>query len=93
MATRDVAIASSVGLHARPAKLFVTAVTESGIPVKITKAGGRTVDAKSMLGVMSLGAKCGDVVTLEAEGDDAERVLDELVALLAIDHDAPEAQA
>jgi phosphotransferase system HPr (HPr) family protein len=84
MATRDVTIASAVGLHARPAALFVQAVEASGAEVTITK-GGRTVDADSILGVMTLGAAHGDVVTLEA---DDESVLESLAALLATDLDA-----
>ena len=84
MATRDVSIASAVGLHARPAALFVQAVEASGAEVTITKEG-RTVDADSILGVMTLGAAHGDVVTLEA---DDESVLESLAALLATDLDA-----
>ncbi len=84
MATRDVSIASAVGLHARPAALFVQAVEASGAEVTITKEG-RTVDADSILAVMTLGAAHGDVVTLEA---DDESVLESLAALLATDLDA-----
>lgn len=84
MATRDVTIASAVGLHARPAALFVQAVEASGTEVTISKQG-RTVDADSILGVMTLGAAHGDVVTLEA---DDESVLESLAALLATDLDA-----
>jgi len=89
MPSRDVAIASAVGLHARPANLFVTEVASLGIPVTIAKQGGRAVDARSMLGVMTMGVKHGEVVTLTAEGDGAEAALDRLVAFLEIDHDAP----
>lgn len=89
MPSRDVAIASAVGLHARPANLFVTEVTSIGIPVTISKQGGRAVDARSMLGVMTMGVKHGEVVTLTAEGDGAEAALDRLVAFLELDHDAP----
>lgn len=54
---RTVTIASSVGLHARPAALFVQAATATGLPVQISKAGEEPVDARSILGVMALGAK------------------------------------
>ena len=91
MATRQVSIASSVGLHARPASLFVQAVTASGLPVKIAKEGGSPVDAKSILMVMALGAKCGDVVTLSSDAEGADAALDALAAFLEIDHDAPSA--
>jgi len=48
------------------------------------------VDARSILGVMALGAKCGEEVLLAAEGDGADAALDELVALLSRDLDATE---
>jgi len=92
MPTRTVAVASAVGLHARPASLFTQAVAASGVAVTIAKGEGKAVDAASMLRVMALGVKHGEEVTLEAEGPDAERVLDELVELLSRDLDAePEA--
>lgn len=88
MATRNVTIASSVGLHARPAALFVEQASESGLDVEIGRPGEDLVDATSILGVMALGAKHGEEVVLSAEGDDAEAVLDGLVNLLSRDLDA-----
>jgi phosphocarrier protein HPr len=88
MANRQVAIGASVGLHARPASLFVQAATATGVRVTIAKEGGNPVDARSILAVMALGAKNKDVVTLSAEGDGAEAALDSLVALLERDLDA-----
>lgn len=90
MAQRTVVIASKVGLHARPAKLFTQAASASGIAVRIAKGDGAPVDAASILRVMALGAKHGDEVTLTAEGDGDEEVLDGLVDLLSTDHDAVE---
>lgn len=88
MATRTVTIASSVGLHARPASLFVEAAADSGLDVEIGRPGEDAVDATSILGVMALGAKHGEEVALTAEGADADAVLDKLVALLSTDLDA-----
>ncbi len=88
MATREVRIAASVGLHARPASLFVAEVTKAGIPVTIAKEGGNPVDARSILGVMTLGAKHDDLVILASDADGAEDVLDGLVAFLSRDLDA-----
>ncbi|MCE1175196.1 MAG: HPr family phosphocarrier protein [Propionibacteriales bacterium] len=88
MATRQVSIASSIGLHARPASLFVQAATVTGLPVTIAKEGQPAVDARSILAVMALGAKHGEVVTLTAEGDGADAALDSLVELLSRDLDA-----
>jgi phosphocarrier protein len=88
MSERKVTIASSVGLHARPAALFVQAATATGLPVTVGRVGDEPVDARSILGVMALGAKHGEEVVLAAEGDGAEDALDSLVALLERDLDA-----
>lgn len=85
--SRTVRIGSSNGLHARPAKMFAAAAKESGIPVTISKGSGEPVNAASILSVISLGAEKGDYVTLTAEGERADDVLDELVELLTTDHD------
>ena len=89
MAERQVTIGSRVGLHARPAKLFVEAAGRAGVPVRIAKDGGKPVDARSILGVLALGAKGGETVTLTAEGDGADAALDDLVELLEQDLDEP----
>jgi phosphocarrier protein len=86
-ASRTIRIGSSNGLHARPAKLFAQAVKDAGIPVTVSKGAGAPVNAASILGVISLGAEKGDYVTLTAEGDTAESVLDVLAELLTTDHD------
>ncbi|MBO0981068.1 HPr family phosphocarrier protein [Microbacterium sp. SD291] len=85
--SRTVRIGSSHGLHARPAKLFAQAAKESGIPVTIAKDSGKAVNAASILGVIALGAEHGDYVTLSADGEGAEAVLDTLSGLLTTDHD------
>jgi phosphocarrier protein HPr len=87
MAERTVTIASTHGLHARPASIFTQAAAKAGVPVQLTK-GAKTVNAASILGVISLGIDHNDDVVLSAEGDDAAAVLDELAALLSTDHDA-----
>ncbi|GAA1073528.1 HPr family phosphocarrier protein [Nocardiopsis composta] len=88
MPSTDVTIASAVGLHARPAGLFVKAAAATGVPVTIAKQGGAPVDARSLLGVMALGAGHGDTVTLTAEGEGADAALAELADLLGRDLDA-----
>ena len=88
MPTRTVAVASRVGLHARPAALFTQAVTAAGIPVTIATDGKAPVNAASILMVMALGVPHGQEVTLTAEGEKADKVLDDLVGLLATDLDA-----
>lgn len=87
MPERTVTVASSVGLHARPASLFSQAAAKAGMPVTLTSAAGKTVNAASILGVLSLGIGHGEVVVLKAEGDDAASALDSLAELLNTDLD------
>ncbi|PSK95678.1 phosphocarrier protein HPr [Murinocardiopsis flavida] len=88
MPQRTATIGSSVGLHARPATLFVQAATKSGLAVTIAKEGGDPVDARSLLAVMALGAGHGDKVVLSADGEGADEGLAELGTLLETDLDA-----
>lgn len=87
MASSTTTIASSVGLHARPAALFVQKASGSGLDVRVGRPGDEPVDATSILGVMALGAKHGEQVEVTVEGEGADGVLDELVTLLETDLD------
>jgi phosphocarrier protein HPr len=87
MAEQTVRIASTHGLHARPASIFTQAAAAAGVPVQVAK-GGKSVNAASILGVISLGINHGDEVTVSAEGDNAAQVVADLVALLSTDFDA-----
>lgn len=89
MAERRVSVAIAAGLHARLAALFVKAVADTGIAVRIDKPGtGATADARSILAVLALDVRRGDVVVVSADGDRADEVLDQLVALMSEDADA-----
>ncbi|PPF88745.1 HPr family phosphocarrier protein [Subtercola sp. Z020] len=88
MTERTATIASSHGLHARPASLFTQAVAKSGVKVHLAKGDGKAVNAASILGIISLGIESGDTVTLSAEGENSETVLDDLAAMLERDLDA-----
>lgn len=81
MAERRVIVAAEVGLHARPAALFVQAAGKAPMDVKVAKGDGEPVNAKSILAVLSLDVRHGDEITVRAEGDGVEQVLDELVRL------------
>ena len=87
MASRRATIASGHGLHARPAAMFVQAVNDLGLDVTIEK-DGREAPAGSILGVISLAINQADVVTLTADGEQVDSVLDSLVTFLETDHDA-----
>ena len=71
-----------VGLHARPAGDFVKAVQKLACNVTVEK-GGKTADAKRLLAVMGLGAKGGDIITMQFEGEGEEeacRMMQEYLA-------------
>ncbi|RKR73180.1 HPr family phosphocarrier protein [Frondihabitans australicus] len=85
--TRTTTVASSSGLHARPASLFVQTVTASGHQVTIAK-GDKSANAASILALLGLGVNTGDEVTLTVNGDDADATADSLVEFLNTDHDA-----
>ena len=87
MPEKTVTVASSVGLHARPASLFAQAAAKVGVPVTLTSAAGKSVNAASILGVLSLGIGHGEEVTLAAEGDGADAAIEELATLLETDLD------
>lgn len=77
-------VANPSGLHARPAALFVRTAGRFGAKVRIRNVtrGGEAVDAKSILGVLSIGVSSGHEVELSADGDDAPAALAELVELV-----------
>ncbi|WP_457950215.1 HPr family phosphocarrier protein [Pseudarthrobacter sp. alpha12b] len=70
MPTLKAVVAAPVGLHARSAAVFVRAVTDTGLPVTISKAGAAMVDARSLLQVMAADFGQGCEVEL-AVSDDA----------------------
>ena len=81
MISRDVTVTNSIGLHARPATFFIQKANTSKSNIWVEK-DSRKVNAKSLLGVLSLGIANGMVITILAEGvDESEAVkgLSELI--------------
>ena len=76
-ARRTVTLSNETGLHARPAAELVKAA--GAYSSRITVNGA---DAKSLLGIMALGAGKGTELELVAEGDDAEEAIEGLVGLI-----------
>jgi phosphocarrier protein len=89
MTERRVRVVSKVGLHARPAALFVQAATQAPVDVTVAKPGTDPVDAKSILSVLALDAQCGDEIVITADGDGSEELLEDLAAVVS----TPEAPA
>ncbi|MBQ8351666.1 MAG: HPr family phosphocarrier protein [Clostridia bacterium] len=82
MITCDVTINNNVGLHARPATFFIQKANSYKCSIWVEK-DDRRVNAKSLLGVLSLGIVQGMSVTLIADGTDEQAALDGLSALVA----------
>ncbi len=81
MISRDVTITNSIGLHARPATFFIQKANGYKSSIWVEKED-RKVNAKSLLGVLSLGIAQGMTVKLIAEGADEIEALDGLEALI-----------
>ena len=81
MMTQDVTIKNSVGLHARPATFFIQKANSYKSSIWVEK-DDRSVNAKSLLGVLSLGIVNGMTITLVADGPDEREALDGLKELI-----------
>ena len=81
MISKDVTIQNSVGLHARPATFFVQKANSYKSSIWVEK-GDRRVNAKSLLGVLSLGIGKGTTITLISDGVDEEEALSGLAELI-----------
>jgi phosphocarrier protein HPr len=79
--SRVVRIPNKRGLHARAAAKFVTLAERFGSAVEVLR-DGQSVSARSIMGLMMLGAGQGAEIELRAEGWDAREALDALVALV-----------
>ncbi len=79
--TRTLVITNKRGLHARAAARFVTLAERFGASVDVIK-DGQTVSARSIMGLMMLGAGKGSEIELRAEGWDAKEALEALAGLV-----------
>ena len=82
MLLREIAIVNDVGLHARPATFFIQKANSYKASIWIEKED-RRVNAKSLLGVLSMGIVKGTVITLIADGEDEAEAIDGLEKLIA----------
>ena len=81
MVSRSVTIQNNVGLHARPATFFIQKANSYKCSIWVEKEDCR-VNAKSLLGVLSLGIVEGTTITLIADGNDEAAAIEGLVALV-----------
>lgn len=81
MQSRNVKIINKLGMHARPAALVTKTANLFSCKITITK-NGKTIDAKSILAVMGIAAKCGDEITITADGAGEDAALESIVSLV-----------
>ena len=84
MYVKDVRVENQVGLHARPATFFIQKANEFKSSIWVEKEE-RRVNAKSLLGVLSLGIVKGTAVKIIADGADEEAAIETLSALIDSD--------
>ena len=81
MCMKDVEVKNQVGLHARPATFFIQKATEYKSSIWVEKEE-RRVNAKSLLGILSLGIVGGAKIRIIADGSDEQLAVDGLVKLV-----------
>ena len=81
MYTQEIIVSNEVGLHARPATFFIQKANEFKCGIWVEK-DDRRVNAKSLLGVLSLGIAKGSAITLIADGPDEKDAVNALVELV-----------
>ncbi len=82
MYLKEIVVQNQVGLHARPATFFIQKANEYKSSIWVEKDEKR-VNAKSLLGVLSLGVTKGISITILAEGPDEEQAVNDLVAMIS----------
>lgn len=82
MISKEIIVQNQVGLHARPATFFIQKANEFASGIWIEK-DERRVNAKSLLGVLSLGVTRGTNITVIADGADEDAAVNELANLVA----------
>lgn len=81
MVIKHVTITNQVGLHARPATFFIQKANEFRCSIWVEK-DDRKVNAKSLLGVLSLGIVCGTDINIIADGSDEAQAVETLAELV-----------
>jgi phosphocarrier protein len=83
MYSKSVVVINKTGIHARPATEFVKTAAKFKSKIWFEKEGKPTkADAKSIIFVLTMGVKCGDKITISAEGEDETSAVDTLVKLV-----------
>jgi len=81
MFTKEITLTNKTGLHARPASLFVKEASKFSSVIMVAK-NGKKYNAKSIIGVLSMGAGNGDTISIIADGNDEVEAVEALINLV-----------
>ena len=81
MTSKAVIVTNQLGLHARAAARFVNAATRFASQIRVTR-GDRSMDGKSIMGILLLAAARGTTITISADGRDEQAAVEALVKLV-----------
>ncbi len=79
---KQVVLTNKLGMHARPAAMFVKTAARYNVEIMVEK-DGEEVNGKSIMGLMMLAAGCGSKLKITVSGTDAEKVAEEIEKLVA----------
>lgn len=78
---KDLTVSNKLGIHARPASMFVKVASQYTCEILVEK-DGEQVNGKSIMGLMMLAAGPGSRIRVQADGKDAEAALEDIQALI-----------
>ncbi len=83
MITKEFTVNNKLGLHARPAAMFVKTASKFKAKIEVKKED-MVVDGKSIMGLMMLAAESGSILMLTANGDDENEAMDSIARLFEV---------
>jgi phosphocarrier protein HPr len=81
MVTKQLILINKLGMHARPAAMFVKITSKYKAEVMVEK-DGEEVNGKSIMGLMMLAAGCGSKLKISADGPDADQLVSDIEQLI-----------
>lgn len=81
MYKKEVVLTNEAGLHARPASLFIKEASKFSSEITVYK-NDKGYNAKSIISILSMGARKGDKITIQADGDDEKEAIEALTNLV-----------
>lgn len=82
MIRKDFVITNEVGLHARPAMLFVKEAKQFTSSIMVSKNQGKAINAKNILQLLTLGVMCGETIEVEVSGEDEREAMTSIEQLV-----------